>query len=343
MATFAFSSDLHLTDRERDSYRWEFFPWFRKACEQRKVDGIFLLGDFTDRKDHHANRLLTQIAIELRLLAEIAPVWILKGNHDYIDPRTPFLRFITELNIPRIHFAWRVEARDIKGCRFWFLPHSRRPQEAWLKHNKQWRNHADFLLIHQSVIGAKVSNGTRMQDGLAARYFVECGVRDRCLILSGDIHVPQRIRKVVYVGSPYRVDFGDRFTPRVLFWKDGKLESLVTPMIRRVLVELNHPAELVQAKVERGDQVKIRMKLASTDFADWKELKQEVLIKAEQMGLQVFGVDLMAKGEARPQLVGEPVEVRSKKPVDLLEAFCKVRKVDASLLTLGKEILEDQP
>src|SRR5215831_509799 len=90
------TSDLHLSDRARDRYRFGLFKWLVKKQRKYNVDATFILGDVTDRKDNHSAALVNEIIDNLILLKP--PVYILKGNHDFIDPDTPYFRFLSRLD-----------------------------------------------------------------------------------------------------------------------------------------------------------------------------------------------------------------------------------------------------
>ena len=68
------------------------FDWLVKQQQKHKVDATFILGDLTDRKDNHSSALVNRVIDELLKLKP--PVYILRGNHDGIDPNNPFFRFL---------------------------------------------------------------------------------------------------------------------------------------------------------------------------------------------------------------------------------------------------------
>ena len=94
------TTDLHLTNRERDAYRWDLFPWLEKKLATTDSTDLVILGDLTDAKDGHSAALVNRITDTLANLP--VQVTILKGNHDYIDEETPFFRFLNKLD--NVHF-----------------------------------------------------------------------------------------------------------------------------------------------------------------------------------------------------------------------------------------------
>jgi UDP-2,3-diacylglucosamine pyrophosphatase LpxH len=52
------TSDLHLTDRPQDEYRWGIFPWLVNQSKELEVENLFILGDLTDFKDKHSAKII---------------------------------------------------------------------------------------------------------------------------------------------------------------------------------------------------------------------------------------------------------------------------------------------
>ena len=83
--------DPHLSDRPRDDYRFALFDQVRVWQDIHKPQATFLLGDLTHEKDRHSAALVNKTVEGILKLKP--PVFILKGNHDYIDPENPFFKF----------------------------------------------------------------------------------------------------------------------------------------------------------------------------------------------------------------------------------------------------------
>ena len=52
------ASDLHFTDAPRDAYRNGIIDFIADAARAREATDIFILGDITDRKDHHSGEFI---------------------------------------------------------------------------------------------------------------------------------------------------------------------------------------------------------------------------------------------------------------------------------------------
>ena len=151
-------SDLHLTERKQDEYRWRVFEHVKDFAEDKNIDDLFILGDLLDRKDRHPAELVNRLIDDLISCSNyFNSITILKGNHDYLKPDAPFLEFIRHLpNITWIDSPYR-------NNNILWLPHSRNPEEEWKVLDFE---NLSYIFMHQSVIGSKVSNAFEMNHGL---------------------------------------------------------------------------------------------------------------------------------------------------------------------------------
>src|ERR1700676_3121506 len=121
--TVLITADLHLNDLARDAYRHDWMANILPGMLQKyDIKLLLLLGDLCDSKDCHNAWLTNSVVDHLTLLAEICPVIVEKGNHDYVDPSTPFFEFlgkipnVTWINKPTEAAALpSLELREILG------------------------------------------------------------------------------------------------------------------------------------------------------------------------------------------------------------------------------------
>jgi predicted phosphodiesterase len=334
------TADIHLTDRPEDEYRWELFPWLEGFCRRKKIEHVFLLGDLTDEKDHHSAKLVNRIIDALVSLAAYADVYLLKGNHDYVEKTQPFFGFLRRLGHPKIHYFKKTAALDLSsGDRVLFCPHSLEASEAWIRAGKKEGGPYDLIACHGTFRGCRVENGTKMQAGIHASMFHSSGLAtEDTLVIAGDIHVPQRVGKVTYCGAPYPIRFGDDFTPRVLYTVDGELRSWDRSTIRKVVVETDDPSDLPDGLSE-GDQLRLLVRLPRRDFPDWPRVSARLRRIAQDRSILLRSIEL----RDRDPIALETLPDGSPKPgptdVRLLRQFCRstgvprtVRKVGLSLI-----------
>ena len=278
LANSIVTSDWHLTEAAHGEYRWEIFPKIMRAASRLGAATLYVLGDLTDAKDNHSAELVNRIWWEVSKLKLIVEVVFLKGNHDY---RTgpAFFNWLDALR--NVTFVTDIDL-DEKGILY--LPHTRTPAEDWADVNF---SEAKCVLMHETAHGSIVSNGTRMA-GLDPRL----GVREDCLVLSGDVHVPQQVGDIVYVGSPYHVHFGDRFHPRILhFDSRGVAQDIHLDFPERFVVTVDGVEELSALAVEPGDMLKVRIR-ADAAAIDFRKTRGEILQWASSAGVHVQGLEL---------------------------------------------------
>lgn len=328
---FLATADLHLTDRSRDEYRWEFLDWFLALATRHDPEVIFILGDLTDAKDRHSARLVNRTIERLRKLGDVTNVFVLMGNHDYSDPECPFFGFLGGSGY--VTFVSHFTTFGMPDANIAFVPHGQELTFPYTRGGKL----CDLVLCHHMIRGAKLSAGYKTTEGRSPPR-----LKDGQLVLSGDVHIPQKVGALTYVGAPYPIDFGDLYKPRVL-WGDtqtGELESIPVPTIKKAKVVLEDPEELTTAGYNKGDQLKIVLNLPRAEFASWEEHKARVLEIARGLGVQVFGVELKEKPRRqRVRLSDAPAPIR-KTAAQLLIEYAGVRKVPDHILDVGLEVLQ---
>jgi len=284
-------SDLHFTDKPQDEYRFEILDWVAAYFRRTDDKNLLILGDLTDSKDHHSSKLVNEIVRRLLMLADIGmEVFILKGNHDYIDPAKPFFGFLS--NFEYLNFIVEPRCMLIEGQHCLFLPHSRSPTIEWSEDPvfQKWKNKADFTFMHESVIGSVTSNGYEMEAGLPPSYFNSFSGE----VISGDIHCPQTIGRVSYVGTPYSIRFNDHYRGRALSIRDGKVTELFPDIKNRVTFDVSSVKEFMDSacRLLPGDQIKVRFELSEGNEALWEGIRKKLYecCKALKVELHVLQV-----------------------------------------------------
>lgn len=330
-----FVSDLHLTDRPEDEYRWALFPQLRDLSNEHGITDLYLLGDLTEHKDYHSSRLVNRLVDALYWLrrhSRIAEVHVLKGNHDGLDPTRPYFLFLRRIPWCKFYHepTWVDKGKDT----LLFLPHTRNALEDWKEIEL---GNASHIFIHGSVKGAVSESGMQL-DGIPVDLFKGL----RACILAGDIHVPQTVgRCVEYVGAPYPIRFGDTFEPRALWLKGNKRISLPLKNIRKLTITVNAMTLGDEFDtIQRGDQVKVIIELRDSELGDFHGIKKAVSETVDLCGGELLKVQLVRKASGKPRIkTKQPSKATS--PVEELEVFCKRNKVDESLSELGELLLKE--
>ena len=276
-----------------------------------------ILGDLTDAKDYHpaglTNRLVEAITVITWLGVD---VYILQGNHDYLRKGHSYFDFLN--HIPRVRFiSTMTDDGQAKGDGplAFFLPHTREPAKDWAGFDF---SHYSYLFMHQTISGAVASNGQEMEGEEMPDFRVKGGPK----VYSGDIHVPQVIKGVEYVGSPYHVHFGDAFKPRcVLLDRRNRPVDLHFKTISRLALKASTLRQVQNFDLKAGDQVKLTFELDPGDAHAWSRLKREASAILADRGVEIHGLKLaIQRSERRLGATqgGRPTRLRLSDPDAIL-------------------------
>lgn len=356
--SYLMTSDLHFTDKLEDAYRFGIFEQLLTLLEEIKESGagketnLLILGDILDAKDRHPSRLINKVLEGLMKLSEKADeIYILMGNHDYIDDGTPYFKFLNYFPSSNITYVTEpLLVHNVGGPKMLFLPHSRSPVNYFSNSTvEEWELHkVDFLFMHQTFSGA-VSESGRELEGFPPALPRLFGYPGR--IFSGDIHAPQSNDNYTYVGSPYHVHFGDKYQPRILELNvtmgmdgtvtDQKVTNHGTKFPKRHMLSIRDAGE-IEDKVFVGDQVKIRLNLAKEDLVDWSSHRERVLETCRKCRVEVFGIEIQRndsldagpeESEASVEVVGDP------SPSEALESFLLREDPPSHIADFGKKLV----
>lgn len=335
LARTLLTADLHLNDNARDSYRFKFFDRLPKLVWDHQVGCVVILGDITEEKDRHGAWLVNRVADGLRALSEVVHVIWLLGNHDYKDRDQPFFRAVAalagvEVVTSPIARPALCSAAGVAWGRVCLLPHTRDFEEDW--RGLQFDAKTTYF-AHNTFAGA-ISESGKPLPGIPTDIFPTGA---RCF--SGDVHVPQNVGPVTYVGAPYLVDFGDKFRPRVLLLDGhGEPKSLVLRGPGKRLLEIDSLADLKQDHwLAPGDVVKVKVRLRAKDYDKWPSMKAAVekWAKANEVDVHIVQPDV------DPATVNQRIRDPAQSDEELLEEYGKHRGIDDATLRTGRLLMEE--
>jgi len=323
------TADIHMTDTPRESYRWGLFAWLRQMAEKHECKELVIAGDLTEAKDRHSAMLVNRFVSEIVELTKLALVYIIPGNHDFRDESTPFFQFLRK--IPRVRFFSEPEVVSTLIGESAFIPNT--GDFAGALERVNWKG-ADFLFAHQTFGGAKVANGTQLA-GIPPSFFKTF----KGQVWSGDIHVPQDVApNVHYVGAPYRTDFGDLYTPRVVLLDRNSKRDLHFPCPSKEVVKWVGRKPDLQIMPAKGDLVKIEVQLKREDYPEWQAIRYEVGTFAAHQGWVVCGLELKAMAMLRNTVTNQ---TQRADPEALVRSFVKTQRAASGLADLGCELLKE--
>lgn len=275
MTRYLFIGDLHVKTDNREQIDLLLTEVFGLLTEHT-YDAIVLGGDIL----HYHERLFTQPLNQalhfIQSLSTIAKVYVLVGNHDYIN-NSQFLTRNHWLNALKTWNNVVIVDRALEEEHVLFLPYvpPGRLVEAMETVTKRW-NYKEVIFCHQEFRGCKMGAITSVEgDEWDDEY---------PLVISGHIHDHQLVgKKVVYPGTPLQHGFGDS-TIRRLCDITVKVNStsydwidLNMPRKHIIHCDINSIHDVLDQKIDHvSERDKIKVKLESTpeQFAMFKQTSQ---------------------------------------------------------------------
>lgn len=323
------TADLHLSATPRDSYRHQFLAKLVGRAKAAGATRTLILGDLTEAKDRHNDWLVNQVVDAVERFTEFGEVIILQGNHDYYsDQATPFFGFLR--HVPRVKWIGSPGEWDLAGLGYClFLPHTRNYKADWAGIDLEG---FDWIFAHNTFQGARGDSGHKL-DGIPLDIFPK-----RARVIAGDVHVPQSIGCVTYVGAPYLIDFGDDYLPRCLLLEGNKgtgMPAKSTDPQKRVIDFIDGFQD--QGTINPGDVIKARIHLARADVDAWPTIRNEARREIEKRGAiahAILPIVTATKGRKVDYQNADP-----KSDDELVRAFAKSRGIDANTLKAGIKLI----
>lgn len=323
-------SDLHLTSKPRDQYRWDVFPWLQGLIEKHDPKALFILGDLTDSKDAHAAQLVNKLVENIHELSEMCELHIIKGNHDFIDATTPFFKFFNFTS--GVNFHTDPTPLQIGSERFLLLPYTPTPTRCWSALLDDPGGYS-VALTHITVQGALAASNLSL-DGVDPAIFGDLEV------VSGDIHTPQQVGNVLYVGSPYQTRYERAYDCRALLGVPGGWNSIPSPLNRRYKLSVGSLSQLATFEIKPTDQIKVELVLTRADLPDWKKRQREVADYVDTTGAYLHSV-VLKKLKPRSTRAAPSTNAAhvAQDPKQVLAEYCSAHGVEPELQEVGKRLL----
>jgi predicted phosphodiesterase len=329
-------ADLHLSEKARDAYRFQVMADIVELLVKHKVDYLIILGDLTEAKDYHPAPLVNAVVDIIYEFSQSCEVLVLRGNHDYTRIDFPFFRFLRRLKCVRwINSVSRI---DLGKADCLFLPHTRDYQKDWAKlpHLEE----IQFVFAHNTFEGSVTEHGKKLS-GIPVEFF-----DDDVPVISGDIHTPQTVGPVTYVGSPYTVDFGDSFEPRALLinWfdhRDFMIRGipLQGPQKRLLDITTVDIGRLKKQDFDKGDIVKVRLKLGPAEQDKWFAYRDQVKRELSELGADVFLVQPVTTVQAKSLARVKRTDVKSDEFI--VQEYGRSAKMPDATLKVGLDFLKE--
>lgn len=336
-------SDLHLTSNKADEYRWEWLDKFKDYLVEHKDKTplhLIICGDLTEKKDAHPEVLVTRLTNNIRELSSMfEEIVILSGNHDGVVSDKPFFSFLSL--IPKVKF---ITSPTVDGS-IVYLPHTRTPIEDW---KDVPLDKARYIFMHQTVSTAIAANNYRLTSQLPYDYFSAFpSIRE---VFSGDVHKPQELGIVTYIGAPYHVYFGDSYEGRYLLLKNfsgnrfyQKL-SVSIPTINKWKLNIGSIKELNSFAICKNDQVSIEYTIEITEQHDWVNIRDYIRKYINNKGAVLCSLVLVVNKHDR-SLDSEYTKIKTTNELpdeQVVSIYINRNKLDDSYYRVALEIMGDQ-
>ena len=327
------SADWQLADGARDRYRIDFVRQrLPKIIEKYKPDQLLVLGDICEEKDHHPASLVNEVVGCFHDLSKLCEVIILQGNHDFLDKENPFFAFLHRFD----NVTWLLEPtvrahQDDAGVlhKVLFLPHTRNYKKDWKDIDFKG---FDLILAHNIFTGVNAANGHALS-GIPPSIFPK-----DAQVISGDVHEPQSFDCITYVGSPFTVDFGDSFEPRVLMLDGKRRVSIKVGGQQKRVITVDWDADVFHhPNTNPGDIVKFVVNLKMEHVAKWAEIRSLVeqwAHKRDYIVNSIQPVVAYVKGEGKIA-----AKYESKTDEQYIDSYANRLGIDKDTLSIGKKML----
>lgn len=323
------TTDLHLTDAPSESYRWRIFDFLQKQIkeEDKAVDIVVIAGDLTDRRDRHSSLLINSLVIELEnlLKAGAKEVVILMGNHDASTAEPNYLDFLNSL--PNVYYIQKPTLMHS----VWFLPFSKNPLEDWKGIDLV---RAKAAIMHQTISGAVVDGGRVLQTDTKLPDIA-------CPLFSGDVHRPQEVGVVKYIGAPHPVRFGEDWLNRVIFVKEDRFRMFVSVSvfgIQRHILDIQSSTELPE--LDAGDQVKIRYRLTSYTLHSWTDEQEKIKQWATKNKVEVLSTEAILAGEGVQASSKDIASLELMSPEEIIRMYATEKQLESNVVNIGLELIK---
>ena len=237
----------------------ELAEWLADLGKKEGIEAFMIAGDFFHVPSPDPLTVNTGIKF-LKILAEIAPVYLTHGQHDYdaksqesfIDKNNTLLNIVNNLRTKNsVKYFHREKYFSKSGKVFGFYgwePKYELPEEFY---------DCDFIITHATVTGSKLPTGIIIKNGdkidSSAKW-----------IFAGDIHKHQVIGNIVIPGVPIQHSFSDDYNTGVILLdtKSDNWQRIPTPdekFLKFIIVE--EPAEypenyIVKVKSHKDTEIK---------------------------------------------------------------------------------------
>lgn len=216
---FAHIADTHIRNLKYHKEYKEVFNKIYESLKKERVDYIIHCGDICHTKTQISPEYVSMASDFLSNLADIAPTYVILGNHDgnlrngnRQDSITPIVEALDHDNLHLLKNSGEQKLCD----KFTLNVLSVFDADNWVKPSD--KNAVNIALYHGSVSGCTTDLGWKMEHG---EHDISI-FKDFDYAMLGDIHLENQILdedgRVRYAGSTIQQNFGESLNKGYLLW-----------------------------------------------------------------------------------------------------------------------------
>ena len=215
------------------------------------------------------------------------------------------------------------------------MPFTASPAEDWANIDL---NGFRAIFMHATVTGSRIQNGIVLENPSFPP------LPPHVKVYSGDVHYPQRVGTVTYVGTPHPVIFGEDHQFRMLLLDEDDyrvVEEIELAPPRKLILDVDLRdgiADLNALGVQPGDQVKLRLIGAPRLVDEMGQIEQHIAAWAQAEGITVAGTEVVIEAG----YAGDPRGLDlDQTPEAILRDFAQRENLADSVLAVGLELLQE--
>jgi DNA repair exonuclease SbcCD ATPase subunit/predicted phosphodiesterase len=347
---FAHIADTHIRNLKYHKEYKEIFNKIYSDLKKEKVDYIIHCGDICHTKTQISPEYVSMASDFLFNLAEIAPTYVILGNHDgnlrngnRQDSITPIVDALDHKNLHLLKDSGETSLNKD----FTLNVLSVFDRENWTSPSD--KNKTNIALYHGSVVGCMTDIGWTMDHGENEISIFD----DFDYAMLGDIHLENQILdekgKIRYAGSTVQQNFGEALNKGFLLWD---IENKDTFTCKPVLYENPKPFVTVtltdKGKLPEEDFPKgARLRLVLENSISSTALKKVVDVAKKRLNPESISVLNRANSIGSVNVADEfkrddlrNVGVQEKLIREYLKDYKVTKELDSKILDLNRKYNE---
>lgn len=251
------------------------------AAEQYEPDFIVILGDTLDTHEVVRTQPFNLATTFIENLSQIAPTYVLIGNHDYINasqfltdnhPFNPLKRWKNVTIVDKV-ITTNINDELFTFCPFVpngrFLEALNTPNPEYTGNDTELWKRSKCIFAHQEFLGCKM--------GAITSTTGDKWSEDYPKVISGHIHDEQKIGNVYYPGSSLQHSFGD--SPHKYIWfvnfENFDIEKVDLGMKRkRIVYNSVEEARNFDVSILQEEDIKLNIKGTVEEFKAFRKSKE---------------------------------------------------------------------